>query len=230
LKKYIYAVLIITILAATALYFIPITFAPLNKAILYSLGKRFDAKIGCHAMKVKLFDSIEADGVRIKGIGGIDITIKKAIISYSLASLFVTDRLESACSLEDVKIYGNPSLVALVADFLSVETFENISFPIVKADFFIGKSDTITKNLTGASEDIIFFVDGLTRKDNSLMVRLKLFLSDKLTEGISQNISELILKDEEGPWSSAVIGVTGNYKSPSLRLLSDQFSLDLTTK
>ena len=78
----------------------------------------------------------------------------------------------------------------------------------------------------------MFSVDGVTRKDNSIDLRLRILLSRKLREAIPKNIREFALKEEdEGKeWAGTLIGITGNYKSPSMRFLSDQFSLDLPGK
>lgn len=228
MKKFITFLLILAILGGV-FYFVPISFPPLNRLILTVLEKRLDADIDCGSMSVKLFNSIEVENIIASGRNGMMITIKKGAFSYNPVSIFTTRRLHVACSLKDVAVLGKASILELITDLLYMDYFKDVVFNDVKGDFFIGINDTITKKLRGRSRQIKFDADGLTRKDNSINLRLSLSVIEDLVDSVSSEIKDTFLK-KEGRWYSILVGITGNYKKPSLRLMSENFRLDLTTK
>ena len=208
------------------LYFVSISFSPLSNLVISILGKRLNADLECSSMRIKMLRSLEVDNVTAVGADGTTITIKKGVFLYNPVSI-ITGRLEINCSLEDVSVSGKASLLDLVMDLLSMEYLEDIKFGRVSGHFFIGLSDTITKNLSGISEYIKFYADGVTGKDNSVNLRIRLLLNDEITSSIPKEMRGFLLKKESGPWMSISIGVTGNYKKPSLRLLSSVFELNI---
>ena len=228
MKKLIIIILVL-ILLFVALYFIPISFLPLNRVVSYALEKRLDAHIECESMRLQLFKSLDAEGIKATGKGGIGILIKKGRFSYDLINL-VTGRLKVDYTLQGITISGKASILDLITDLLSMEPIKDIKFRDISGVFFIGRNDTITQGMTGIGDYITFYVDGVTRKDGSINLRLRLLLNEKLTSSIPSEVRNFILTKEEGPWSSISIGIAGNYKKPSLRLLSESFHLDISTK
>jgi len=228
MKKLIIVFLSLALLLGTFYYF-PLSFGPLNKLLIRVLEKRLDAKIDYKSIRLEKLYSLHVEDVNAAGKGGVTIFIKKGEFSYNVMGLFSAGRLEIRTNLEDVVITGKASIVELLSDFLSVGPLKNLSFDTIKGSFFMGKEDTIIQNLTAKSGLIRFNIDGVTQKDNSINLRLRLAVNNKLSESIPKDIWNGYLKKESGPWVSILIGLTGNYKKPSLRLISERFHLDIKT-
>lgn len=212
------------------LYFVPLSFPPLNAALVYALEKRFNADIDVASMRVRPLCSLSAEEIKITSKDGPAVIIKKGAFTYSLLDLFTAQRLGINCEFKDVTIYGKASILDLITDLLNMEIPEDIKFSEIRGSFFIGMEDTITKDLTGTSEEIRFNADGVTGKDNSINLRIHLLLNDSLSASIPKEIRNALLEKEDGPWASFSVLITGDYKKPSLKLLNKLFRLDITTK
>ncbi len=230
MKRTIVIILIAAGLIGVILYYVPMSLGPLNRLVMYPIEKRLDARIKYDSLTMMPLRHLGVEGIKASGRGGSLVTIGKGDFSYSFISLIATGRLTIHCKLKDVAVYGRASLLDLIVDLLNIDLLKGIEFTDVEGTFYVGKEDTITQKLKGTGEDFKFDLDGITGKDNSINLRVKLLLNDTLTELIPEEMQKGLLEKEEGGWSSVTMGMTGNYKKPSLRVINKLFRINISPK
>ena len=230
MKKAMLIVLILVTALGGILWFAPISFKPLNNLVLHVLEKRFDADIEYGVISTRLLRSVKAKNVKIVGKDGLVIHVGKLDFSYSPISVIATGKLAVKAMLEDISIQGKASLATLLMDVLSMETTEELRFSNIHGTFFVGWLETLAQDLSGSTEGISFNADGVTRKDNSIDLRIRVLLDNNLCNTIPGEIRNIVFKKEGDSQSSMLIGITGNYKKPALRLFTKGFSFDMTAK
>ncbi len=228
MKKFLALLLIVVFILALAVH-IPLSIAPLNRIILDRLGQRLNVNIDCRSLKLYLWRSFVAEGVEATGKGGFRLKAENVVIDYDPISL-VTGRLHVKCSLEDVMFFEEGSILDAIFSMLDIKPMHGAAFSSISGDFYIGKSDIITRDLAFLSNDFKIYGNGVTDSDTNIMCLLRFFLRDDLADEIPEGIRDTFLKKEEGPWSSLYVGVMGNYKKPVLRIMTDWLRLNIASK
>ncbi len=227
LERGIAALAIAGIAIALALYG-PIKFNPIKRAFIYALEKRLDAKISCRSLKIRPGRYIVISGLDANGKGGFGLTAKEVRFNYNLVSL-ITGRLHIRCNLEEVNLYKTSTIIDSLSGMLQIESLGNVLFDVVQADLFVGTTNTLAHNLIFLSNKIKIFGDALTERDNTIMCNFLLLLKDDLISDIPDEIRSSLLKSEGDSWSSLHVGIMGNYKKPSLRIITDRFRMNITS-
>lgn len=228
MKKFTIAVLIISLFIAFTIY-VPLSFYPLNNLLLNLLEKRLEAKIAYRSLKIYLWRSLTAEGIEALGKGGFGLSAEKGSIDYDLMSI-ITGRLHLVCELENVKFYKGSSIINSLSDILHMQPLGNVTFKSIEGNIFVGRFNTLTQDLTLLSDKIKIFGNAVTDRDDNIMCLLYFFMKDDLVNEIPEEIRDSLLHKEEGPWSSIYVGIMGNYKKPLLRIITDRFRMNISSK
>jgi len=221
-------ILLVLLLLSLLTIYVPISFYPINRLLINALEDRLDAEIDCRSLKIYLWRSLVAKDVEAMGKGGFALSAENVVIDYDLISI-VTGRLHAKCGLENVKFYKGGSIMNSLSDILQIKPLGNTTFKTVQADFYIGKDDTLTQNLTLLSDEIKILGNATTDKDNAIMCLLYFSIRDYVVSEIPKEIRDSLLQKEEGPWSSIYIGIMGNYKEPILRIITERFRINISS-
>lgn len=228
MRKNIIALFIIIVFLILSVY-IPISFSPLNKGLINLLEKRLDAEIECRSLKIYIWRSLIANGVEVFGKGGFALSADNVIVDYDLVSL-MTGRFHLTCNLENVKFYKSSSIINSLSDMLHIQPLGNLTFKTINAKVYVGKSDTLTQDLTLLSDKIKIFGNAITDKDDTIMCFLYFFLKDDIVDEMPKEIRNPLLQKEEGPWSSVYVGIMGDYKKPVLRIMTERFRMNISSE
>ncbi len=227
-RKIIIALAIICTLVVLSVY-IPVSFYPLNKTLIWLLEKRLDAKVACRSLKIYIWRSLVAEGVEALGKGGLALTAEKAVIDYDLISL-ITGRLQLKCNLDNVRFFKGSSIMNSLTDILQIQPLGNLTFHTMQSNFYVGRRDTLTQDLTLLSDKIKIFANAVTDRDDNIVSLLYFFLRDEIADEMPKELRDSLLQKEEGPWSSIYLGIMGNYKQPRLRLMTERFRMNIALK
>lgn len=225
MKKTLITLLVVLLVLILSIH-IPISFYPLNKILINLLEKRLDAQIICRSLKIYIWRSIVAEGVRARGKGDIALSAKNAVINYDPISL-ITGRLHLRCDLENVNFYKTGSIINSLSDLLHIPPLGNLSFKTIEGDFYVGRHNTITHNLTFLGDKIKIFGNALTDKDNSIRCFLYFFLKNDIVNEMPKDIQDS-LQREDDQWSSIYVGIMGNYQRPLLRIITERFRMNIS--
>ena len=209
--------------------YVPLALNPLNKALIYALENRLNAKIKCRSLNVRLWRSVTASGIEALGSGGFAIKADRAVIDYDFLSL-VTGRLHVKCKLEEAKFYKKSSIASSVTDLLHIEPIGNTTFNTVQGNFYVGRLDTLTQDLALIGNDIKIYINAVTDKNDNIKGLIRFFISDKIATDIPDEIRGTALQKEKGPWSSIDIGIMGNYQTPSIRIMTERFRMNILSR
>ncbi|MFH1753432.1 MAG: hypothetical protein ABH875_04545 [Candidatus Omnitrophota bacterium] len=222
------SVLAITSALIAATFYAPISFRPLNIFLTKAVEKRLDAKVSCRSVRLYLWRSITADGVKALGKNGFAVSADKASLEYDLLSLF-SGRLHVKCSLSDVKFYKGSMVMNSLSDMLNIEPLGNMTFKAAEADLYLGWRDTVTHNLAIKNDNIKISGNALTDIESNINCLLCFSLKDEMTEEMPNEIRESLFRKEAGAWTSVCIGIMGNYKKPMLRIMTDNFRINISS-
>lgn len=225
MKRRLIIFLIITLSIALSIY-VPVSFYPLNKIILMAAEKRLDAKISCRNIKIYLWRSIIAKDIEAVGKGGFTVKADNGVIDYDLASL-VTGRLHLRCGLENARFSRRSSIMNALTDLLGIEPIDGSAFHTVRGDFYVGRNDTLTQDLVFLNNGVKIIANSFTDREDNIRGSLYLFLNDDITKDIPQEVRVVLLRKEDGPWSSIYVGIMGNYERPSLRIMTERFKMNI---
>jgi hypothetical protein len=226
MRKRLLYLLIITLAIVLTIY-VPISFYPLNKAVIAAAEERLDAKISCRSLKIYLWRSVVARGVEAVGKGGFIVTADNTTIDYDLISL-LTGRLHLKCSMENVKFPKASSIMNSLTDLLQIGRLSERPFHTVRGDFYVGRDDTLTQNLALLSDDLKILANACTDRDDNINSSVYFFLNEKIVSGIPRQVREGLLRKVDGPWYSIDIGIMGNYERPALRIMTEHFKMNIT--
>lgn len=222
------SILIIGALLIFTIY-VPIPLGPLKIILIKIFETRLDADIKCRSLKIHTWRSITAKEVEAYGKGGFALSAESVVFDYNIASV-LTGRLHITCNLEDVKFYRSSSIINSLTDMLHIKPLGNQTFNTVRADLFVGRRDTLTQNLTMLSDEMKIFGNAITDRDDNIMSLLYIHLKEKVADDIPNEIRDALLKKEDGPWSSLYIGIMGNYRTPMLRIITERFRMNISSK
>lgn len=228
MKKFLIALAVVLALGVYSVY-LPISFYPLNRAILKQLEKRLEAKIECRSLKIYPWRSFAAKGVTALGKGGFGLSADSVVLDYDLLSL-TTGRLHVTCNLRDVNFYKTSTIMVSLTDLLQIKPLGNFTFNAVRGDLHVGKHDTLTQNLAFLSENIKIFGNATTDTENNITSLLYFFFSDTVIKEMPNELREVLLKKEEGSWYSLYVGITGNYREPLLNIRTEKFRMNIANK
>jgi hypothetical protein len=223
LKK---APMVFSVIAAIALltYYVPIPVFGITRLLLFPIEKRLNADIELGSLKVYLWRSIEAERIAAAGKGGFGLKAESARIGYDLASI-VSGRLHIHCELEGVVFYKGGSIMDSVSGALNIDVLGGTAFEKVTGDFFVGPDDTITQDLTLDGEEMKIVANALTDKKDSIRCILTMHLREDLANEIPDRVRGEILEGGEGPWRKVSVGIMGNYKKPSINIVTERYKL-----
>lgn len=220
------AALLIPMILVFITVLVPISFGPLNEALIRIIENRVGAKISCRSLNIYVWRSLVAEGVKAVGKGGFALSAEKAEISYDLTSL-ITGRLHVSCRLSDVKFYKGTTVMDSISDMLFIEPLGDMAFEKVKVDLFIGKQDTITHDLSLLSDNIRIYGKAFSDKDDNIKCLLRFDLKDELLKEIPEEIRGAIFNKEEDAWSNINVGLMGNYGKPNIRIITERIRMNI---
>jgi len=209
-------------------YYAPIPVFGITKLLLFPIEKRLNADIELGSLRVLLWRSIEAKRIEVAGNGGFGLKAKSVRIEYDLASV-VSGRLHIRCEFEGVSFDKGSSIIDSVSSALNIDSLSGATFESVTGDFFVGLDDTITQDLTLEGREIRIVANAMTDKKDSVRCLLTIFLREDLAGGIPESASDSIFKNNEGPWRSFSVGIMGDYKKPSISILTKRYKINLSS-
>ena len=225
-KRIITLTSILLLIAATT--YAPISFGPLNTLLIKLVEKRLDARIACRSLKIYLWRCLVADDIQVIGRGGFALSAEKATIHYDLVSI-VTGRFHMRCNLDNGKFYRGGTIMNSLSDILYIQPLGNTTFETVQADLFVGRRDTVAHNLLLSSDKIKISGGALTDTNNNIKCLLSFSLDEDLTKEMPDEIKGSLFKNEQGARSNISVGIMGNYKKPTLRIMTERFRMKISS-
>ncbi|MFH0764268.1 MAG: hypothetical protein V1927_04640 [Candidatus Omnitrophota bacterium] len=88
--------------------------------------------------------------------------------------------------------------------------------------------DTLeVKKLDAVSDEIKLHITGKFNADNTVDTDIKIYFGPGITKKIPEELSKVILTDEEGRWKSLAVHLSGNYAAPSIQVSGKLFRLNI---
>lgn len=83
------------------------------------------------------------------------------------------------------------------------------------------------KKLDAVSDEIKLHITGKFNADNTVDTDIKIYFGPGITKKIPEELSKVILTDEDAGWKSLSVGLAGNYAEPSIQVSSKLFRLNI---
>jgi hypothetical protein len=228
MKKFL-AIFFVIIAFAVMVPHIPISFYPLNRLLIRAAESRLKAEIRCRSLELYAGRKLVAKGIEAIGKGGFGLNAESAVIAYDPVSV-ITGRLHLACDFKNVNFYRAGSIMNSLSDMLQMRPLGDLTFDSITGDLYVGMTDTITQDINLTSDTLRIRGNAVTRRDDTILCFLKFLLKDEAAEDIPEEVRRSLLKKEEGSWSSIFVGIMGDYRKPSLRIITDHFRMNVFAK
>lgn len=115
------------------------------------------------------------------------------------------------------------SLTDLVAiPFNSRWTYKEISGKITRS-----KNGIDIQELTAIGDEIKLSIKGTVSGDNIIDTAITIYFSDKLLREVPEELSNVLMRDEDGGWKSLAVNLKGNYSAPSIEVSGKLFRLKI---
>lgn len=110
----------------------------------------------------------------------------------------------------------------IAAPFMTQWKYEKIS-----GDIIFGRDRITIKRLEALSREIRLDISGDILHDNTVKGSVTVYFNKSLTSKIPDELSSVILQNEDNEWKSLSVSLTGNYKTPSIQVSNKLFRLNI---
>ena len=76
-------------------------------------------------------------------------------------------------------------------------------------------------------DEIKLSIKGTVSDENIINTDITIYFSDKVTGRVPEELSRVLMRDEDGGWKSLAVNLKGNYNTPSIEVAGKLFRLKI---
>jgi len=226
-KRIIARGLIILFLASSAAVIIfPISFKPLAVMMLRPVESKLGKEIDFSISTIRIPKSIHMEKVIIREAGGMLCHLDTLDIKYNIPGM-ICGKADVVTEISGIRLYKDTAIIDSVTDMLAISRIPDVSFDSASGRLRFYSDAIHLKELRAASPAMRIFGSGWIGGEGILDCELNFSFSKELTDKMPDALKKALLCRDENGWLGMELGVTGNYKRPSIRISADQIELNI---
>lgn len=217
LRPIIISAIVIFLLLLSALYL------SFDRVAVYIFSKTYDLDITYKDLRrLSLGEILFYDLAIINKKMGIGLFSKSARIAPGTTTGFKMYDVHFIKKGEDsAAAYG--SLTDLVAiPFNSRWTYKEISGKVSQS-----KNGIVIQELMAIGDEIKLSIKGAISEDSIIDTDITIYFSDTVMKEIPEELSKVLMRDEDGGWKSLTVSLKGNYNAPAVEVTGKLFRLKI---
>jgi len=201
--------------------------APIINLYIGNIEKRLNVNIDFSLKDASLLKEWSFNRVKVSSKRGYTLTIDSLTLYPPFYSLR-EGQININSKAQNLRFQKKLPLLDAACGLLSIQPLKDIIFDRVDVHVKVKGGKVKMENLNLASKSVKIFGAGVVDTETRLMeCSLKFLFSESITSNVNEIVRLAMLKEEEPPWMSLNIKVSGDYRRPHLSLSNNLLNLNI---
>ena len=205
---------------------VPIRSKAVTDIILWPIKKRLNNKIEFTRSRIWLPGSLTLTDMSVLDSKGKLYYCEVADVRYNIFGVLFKNG-KFSFELKKPRFYRDIGILSSVVDMLALSKMPDVEFTGIEGTVRLHKNATYIEELYAFNDSMRIRGNGWISKDGSLDCEIRFSFHKDIIDKVPNAVRSLLLTPEEGGWMRISFKVKGNYKKPSLHIISDRIRLNI---